>query len=99
MRPITIRSYVIAWGALILLSGATLALSFAPLGPLHAPVALLIAAVKATFVIAVFMHLAEHGETNRVALVLWVLLLVILVALTAGDVATRAIGLKPPVSG
>lgn len=98
-RPITARSYVIAWIALVVLTGLTLGLSFAPLGVFHVPVALLIAVAKAAVVILIFMHLAEHGGTNRVAIALWLLLLVILIALTAADVATRGIGVRPPISG
>jgi len=99
IAPITIRSYVIAWGALVLLSGATLGLSFLPLGAFHLPVALLIATTKATFVVLIFMHMAEQDGSSRVALAVSVLLLAILVALTAADIATRAISVKPPVSG
>lgn len=92
LRPITTRSYIAAWVALVVLSLLTLGLSFAPLGVLHVPVALLIAAIKAAFVIAIFMHMADQAGTNRVALVFWVLLLGILIALTAADVATRGGG-------
>ena len=99
LTPITIRSYVIAWSALVLLSGLTLALTFLPLGAFHVSVALLIAAVKSTFVVMIFMHMAEQDGSSRVALVVSILLLAILVALTAADIATRAVPVKPPVSG
>lgn len=99
VRPITIRFYFIAWIALVLLSGLTLGLLFLPLGIFHTPVALLIAGTKAVIVVFIFMHMAEHGDTSRVALLVSLLLLAILVAFTAADVGTRAAGVKPPVSG
>jgi len=98
-RTLTGRDYLLTWIALLVLSGLTFLLSFLPLGPLHVPIALLIAAGKGALIVLVFMHLAEQPSGNRVILVFWLLLFAILVALTAADVATRHLTERPPVSG
>lgn len=98
-RRITGRSYLFTWLALLALSVLTLVLSFAPLGRFHVPVAVIIAGIKGTLIILIFMHLAEQQSVNRVVLLFWLLLLGILIALTAGDVATRYITQRPPISG
>lgn len=98
-RTLTGRDYLLTWIALLVLSGLTFLLSFLPLGPLHVPIALLIAAGKGTLIVLVFIHLAEQPSGNRVILIFWLLLFAILVALTAADVATRHLTERPPVSG
>jgi cytochrome c oxidase subunit IV len=54
------KSYIFVWGALILLTGATVAVSFFNLGLWNATVALCIASVKATLVALYFMHLRHE---------------------------------------
>ena len=98
-KGLTGRSYFLAWAALVALSLLTLALSFAPLGGFHAGVAVLIATVKGAIIVLVFMHLIEQANVIRLALVFALLLLAILVALTAADVATRHTTERPPITG
>ncbi|HEX7051822.1 MAG TPA: cytochrome C oxidase subunit IV family protein [Longimicrobiales bacterium] len=93
------RTYLFTWIALVVLSALTLLLSVAPLGPFHVPVALLIAGTKGVLIVLFFMHLVEQRSVNRVAVIFWLLLLLILISLTAADVATRSLDLRPPVSG
>lgn len=97
--PITGRTYLRTWVALLALAAATFGLSFLPLGVFHTPVALLIAGVKAALIALFFMHLAEERGSIPVAVGVWVLLLAILIALTAADVATRHTPERPPASG
>jgi len=56
--------YVIILMALFGLTGLTYAVSFADLGPLSLPVAMAVAAVKASLVIAFFMHLKDDDRYN-----------------------------------
>ena len=50
--------------ALFFLTGMTYAVSFADLGPLSLPVAMLVAMIKASLVIAFFMHLKYDDRYN-----------------------------------
>jgi len=54
--------YVAVFGALLVLTGLTYAVSFANLGPGSLPVAMLVATMKASLVVAFFMHLAYEDR-------------------------------------
>ncbi len=54
--------YAAVFGALLVLTAVTYAVSFAGLGPLGLPVAMIVAAMKATLVCAFFMHLASEDR-------------------------------------
>lgn len=86
----SLNTYVAIFVALLVLTGLTVAAAFADLGPLHLPVAIGIAGLKATLVLLYFMHLKY--ETGLVGL--WAasgfVFLVILVALTMGEYAGRS---------
>lgn len=56
--------YVIILMALFGLTGLTYAVSFADLGPLSLPVAMAVAALKASLVVAFFMHLKDDDRYN-----------------------------------
>jgi cytochrome c oxidase subunit IV len=101
MEPhrITARAHWLTWLALMVLSGLTLGLSFLPLGAMHGPVALAIAAVKVVLIVLIFMHLLEQRLSNAFALIFCVLMLLLLVSLTAADVATRREPPTPNPSG
>ena len=85
-----VRPLVLTWLALMGISTVTLLLSFPPLGRWEMPVALLLAALKASLVVLFFMHLWWQGWPSRIAVLVSVLLLAVLVAFMAADVATRA---------
>lgn len=82
--------------ALVMLTALTLALSFLPPGWFHTPVALLIAAAKAVLILLFFMHLVEQRYTNRIVLLVCLLLLGTLIVLTVADVRTRVVPLHAP---
>ena len=92
MDSVKRSTYFRTFGGLLLLTAATFALSFVPLGPFQMPVALAIAAAKALLVLLFFMHLIEHARINAVVLIVSLLLVGTFIALTAADVATRAPG-------
>lgn len=84
-----VRTYLIAFGMLIVLTLLTVALSFFQLGSWHLTVGLGIGAVKAAIVGLFFMHLIQsHGRTWLVAGV-GIFWLGIMLALTLSDYLTR----------
>jgi cytochrome c oxidase subunit 4 len=84
------RTYAFTFAALLVLTTATFALSFAPLGDWHVPVALLIAAAKTLLIALFFMHLVEQRTSNWVAIVVAILLVAVFAGLTTLDVISRA---------
>ena len=54
--------YVAVFGALVVLTGATVAVSYLDLGLWNVAAALLIASVKASLVALFFMHLKREGR-------------------------------------
>ncbi len=56
--------YVVILLALFALTGLTYAVSFADLGPLSLPVAMAVATLKASLVVAFFMHLKDDDRYN-----------------------------------
>jgi cytochrome c oxidase subunit IV len=85
----SVRTYARCLLALLLLSALALGGAFVHLGAFTIPAALLIAGVKATLVASYFMHLIDQPPSHRIAAASGVLLLAILIALAAGDIATR----------
>jgi caa(3)-type oxidase subunit IV len=90
--------YVATWGALLVLTTATLLLSFDDHGTSGLAIAFAFATTKAVLVAWIFMHLSEQPLSSRLALVAGVLLAVLLVGLVVGDVALRPdLGVQVPV--
>jgi len=80
--------------ALLLLAGLSFGLRFAQLGGAGIPVALGIAALKATLVAIVFMELLQEKVTVRLAFTAGLCLFALMMALIVADVLTRA---APPL--
>ena len=83
------KIYFTIFATLIVLTGVTVAASMVDLGPLNAVVAMTIACAKATLVVLYFMHARYGSRLIWVMLGAGILWLVILIALTMGDYATR----------
>jgi cytochrome c oxidase subunit 4 len=99
-RHLPLRAYILTWVGLLALTGLTFGLSFAPLGGFDIPVALTIAALKATLVAVFFMHLYEQRGVSRLVLAVSAVFVALLVSLLAADVATRDnAGAWPPDQG
>ncbi len=94
MRAIHQRTTFVTWIALLALTGASFGLSYVHLGTLGVPVAIVIAAIKATLVVLVFMELAVERFSIKVTIVVGFVFVALLVGLMAGDVATRP---RPPL--
>lgn len=82
-------TYLFTLLALVALSLVTFALSYVHMGAWSLALALAIAGAKALLIALFFMHLREHGTSDRAALVLGVMLAVLLIGFVAADVATR----------
>lgn len=65
------------------------------LGVLAAPIAFLIAAVKATFVLLYFMHLKDDNNMNRVIFASGFFFLLVLLFFSAIDIWTRVVEVSP----
>ena len=82
--------YLLVWVLLLVCTTTSFGVSRLSLPEAWAiTVALAIAALKSTLVLLFFMHLIEQRATARLVIVVSVLLIVLLVGLTAADVATR----------
>jgi len=88
-RIVPIRVYAKVLIALLVLTGATCAISFIDMGKLNAVVALVIAFTKASLVALIFMHLRYSRRLMRIVVVAGLFWLGILIALTMGDFLTR----------
>lgn len=67
----------------------------AQLGVLAAPIAFLIAAVKATFVLLYFMHLKDDTNMNRVIFATGFIFLAVLLLFSVVDIVTRVVEVSP----
>jgi cytochrome c oxidase subunit IV len=68
-------------------------------GIIHTPLAITIATVKAGLVVWFFMHLGEHGMTNRVFFASSVLFVLLMIGLIVADVAMRPQMSNPNYAG
>ncbi|SRR6266516_4894708 len=91
-----VRLYFAVFAALLVLTVATVSVSYVDLGPLSVVVALTIAFTKALLVVLFFMHLRESSGLVWVVAGGGFFWLAILIALTMSDVLTRG---WLPVSG
>lgn len=92
-----LRVYIAVFGALLLFTVLTYAVSFAGLGPAALPVAMLVACVKATLVVTFFMHLKYDEKFNRLVFLSSFFFMGVFFIITLTDVATRAV--VDPVEG
>ena len=79
--------------ALMVLTGVTVGAAFIDLGPLNFPVALAIAMFKATLVVLFFMHVKYSSHLTKLVVVTSLFFLLILLAETMMDYASR--GMQP----
>jgi len=87
---ISARTLFLVGGGLLVLTATTIGASFLNLGPLHTPVALGIAALKAILILLYFMHLRYSSGITRIVLLVGLLWLGLLLFGTLQDVLTRS---------
>ncbi len=85
-----VRAYGVVLVVLLALTALTIGVSYLDLGPFNAPIAMLIAAGKASLVALFFMHLRRAPGVLWLAAAGGIFWLGILVVLTMSDVATRS---------
>lgn len=81
--------YFIVYGILIALLVATVALAYVHFGMLNMPIALLVATIKASLVVWIFMHVRENPPIILLTILLGVLMLAIFLGLLMMDYLTR----------
>ena len=86
---VPVRTYVLIFAALLLLTAATTAIAFRDLGPLNNLMALGIAVTKATLVVLYFMHAKGSPRLTKLVIAAALVWLVLLFALTLGDYLSR----------
>ena len=80
-----IRTYIVVWGALIVLTAVTVSVSYVSLGLMNVVVALLIASVKASLVALFFMHLRYESRLVWGFALTPIFFLVLIIAGTLSD--------------
>lgn len=88
-EPAGYGSYFLTWFALLVLTAITVAAAGLDFGGLSVAVAMAIATVKVSIVLAIFMHLRHEGRLFHVMLWLTVVTLAIFIGLTFTDVLFR----------
>jgi cytochrome c oxidase subunit 4 len=88
-EPLSYGVYFIAWFALLLLTSVTATAAGMDFGSLSVFVALVIAAIKATVVLYIFMHLRYESKLFHVMLWIVLVTLVIFIGLTFTDILYR----------
>ena len=88
--------YYSIFGALMVLTTATVLAAYVNLGSFNAPVALAIATFKATLVVLFFMHVKYSSRLTKLIVLTSLFFLLILIGETMMDYATRGLqGLLP----
>ena len=88
--PVPTKAVVATGAALLMLWGASFALSYVSLGGWALPVALAIAVAKALLVLLVFMELLHESLSMKLAILAAIALLLTLIGLMVADIVTRS---------
>jgi len=88
-QVVPVRTYVLIFAALLLMTAITTVIAFQDLGPLNNLVAMGIALIKATLVVLYFMHAKGSPRLTKLVIAAALVWLVLLFALTLGDYASR----------
>ncbi|HXS06044.1 MAG TPA: cytochrome C oxidase subunit IV family protein [Rhizomicrobium sp.] len=83
------RDLVMTWAGLCALLAITCTLAYVPMGRGNLPVSLVIAAIKAALVGAIFMRLSDHNALNRLAASVGPIWIFIMFVLMGSDYFTR----------
>jgi cytochrome c oxidase subunit 4 len=91
MHPVTpVRTYVLIWLTLTILTFVTFYVSTINLGPFNVVVALGIAAIKMTLVIWFFMHVRTDSPLTKLFVFAGFFWMAILLVFTLGDYFSRS---------
>lgn len=79
-HPVTsVKTYVLVWAALIILTGTTWGVAYIDMGPFNIVVAITIAVIKMMLVVMIFMNVRHLDKASRLfagAGMLWLLILI-----------------------
>jgi cytochrome c oxidase subunit 4 len=89
-EPISIRTYLAVFVALMVLTGVTIASAHIDLGHGNLLLALIIAVAKAALVVTYFMHLRYGPRMSRAILIAGLIGLLLMMTLFIDDVRTRS---------
>jgi cytochrome c oxidase subunit 4 len=89
---VPLRIYYAVFATLMVLTGVTVAVAYLDLGPINTVAAIVIACIKATFVVLYFMHVKYSSRLIKLTVVAGLYWMVILLGLTLGDYLTRGWG-------
>lgn len=89
--------YVTIFGALMVLTAATVAVAYVDLGSMNIAVALAVAVVKASLVVLFFMHVKYSSRLVQLVVLASIVWLIILFGITLTDYVTRGWMAVPPV--
>ncbi len=92
---VPVRTYVLTFIALLLLTGLTTGVAYIDLGVFNTVVALAIAVSKMLLVILFFMHVKYHPGLTRIAILCAFFWLGIMMTLTLSDELTRGWEMNP----
>jgi cytochrome c oxidase subunit 4 len=87
------RVYGIIFVLLLVLTGATVAISYVELGVFNAVVALAIACIKASLVVLFFMHIKYSSRLMKLTVAAGLFTFLVLITMTMTDYISRAWGL------
>jgi len=88
-EPVPYRTFILIWGALLVLTVITVAVSRVHLGALNVWVALSVASVKSSLVIFFFMHLRQESKLFKIGLLTMLVILAIFIGMTFLDILYR----------
>jgi cytochrome c oxidase subunit IV len=86
---VPVRTYVIIFLALIVLTWVTTAIAFVDLGPFNVYVALTIAVIKATLVVLFFMHVKYNERVTKIYVGAGFFWLLIMIGMVLTDYISR----------
>ena len=92
---VPVRTYVLTFLALLILTALTTAVAYVDLGAFNTVVALAIAVIKMTLVLLFFMHVKYHRGLTRIAIICAFFWWGIMVTLTLSDELTRTWEMNP----
>ncbi|MBT9332179.1 cytochrome C oxidase subunit IV family protein [Paracidobacterium acidisoli] len=90
---VTPKIYLIIGATLLVLTGATTAISYVELGVFNAVVALAIACIKASLVVLFFMHVKYSSKLTKLTVAAGLFTFLVLITMTMTDYISRAWGL------
>jgi cytochrome c oxidase subunit 4 len=86
---VPVRTYVVIFLALIVLTWVTTAIAFIDLGPFNVYVALTIAVIKATLVVLFFMHVKYSERVTKIYVAAGFFWLIIMIGMVLIDYISR----------